>query len=136
MESLSDICVVAVVSGEGLKKVYESLGVSAVVQGGQTMNPSTQDLVQAIDGLACERVIVLPNNSNIVLTARQAAELANKEVAVVATRTVPQGIAALLAFNYQADLETNCQLMTEAAGQVQTVRITRAVRSVQITACR
>jgi DAK2 domain fusion protein YloV len=132
MESLSDICVVAVVSGEGLKKVYESLGVSAVVPGGQTMNPSTQDLVQAIDGLACERVIVLPNNSNIVLTARQAAELANKEVAVVATRTVPQGIAALLAFNYQADLETNCQLMTEAAGQVQTVEITRAVRSVQI----
>ena len=132
IESLSGTCIVAVVSGDGLKRVYQSLGVSAIVAGGQTMNPSTQDLVRAIDGLPCERVIVLPNNSNIVLTAQQASQLSNKEVVVVATRTVPQGIAALLAFNYQADLETNRASMTEAAAQVQTVEITRAVRSVQI----
>jgi DAK2 domain fusion protein YloV len=132
VEPLSDTGIVAVVSGEGLKRVYESLGVSAVVPGGQTMNPSTQDLVDAIDNLPHKRVIVLPNNSNIILTAQQAREVSSKEVAVVATRTVPQGIAALLAFNYQADLESNREMMIEAAGQVQTVEITRAVRSVQI----
>jgi len=127
-----DICVIAVVSGGGLKRVFESLGVSAIVPGGQTMNPSTQDLVSAIEDSACSQAIVLPNNRNVVLAARQAAELAGKKVIVVPTRTVPQGIAALLAYNYQADLATNAELMAEASGKVQTAEITRAVRSVHV----
>jgi len=126
------IATVAVVSGNGLSRVFESLGVSAIVPGGQTMNPSTQDLLSAIGSVPSDRVIVLPNNSNVVLTAQQAGELSSKRVVVVPTRTVPQGIAALLAFNYQADLEANVELMAEASSQVQTAEITRAVRSVQV----
>lgn len=130
--SASDVATVAVVSGEGLKRVFESLGVSAIVPGGQTMNPSTQDLLLAINSVPSEKVILLPNNSNVILTAQQAKELATKQVFVVPTRTIPQGIAALLAYNYQASLEMNVSSMTEASNQVQTGEITRAVRSVQV----
>jgi uncharacterized protein len=128
----SDICIIAVVSGDGLKRVFESLGVSAIVPGGQTMNPSTQDLLSAIENASCRQAVVLPNNRNVVLAARQAAELASKQVVVVPTRTVPQGIAALLAYNYQADLSMNADLMVEATSKVQTAEITRAVRSVHV----
>jgi dihydroxyacetone kinase-like predicted kinase len=128
----SDIGVVAVVSGEGLQRVFESLGVSAVVPGGQTMNPSTQDLLTAINSVEHDQIILLPNNSNIILTAQQAKELSSKQVLVVSTKTVPQGIAALLAFNYQASLQSNAELMQEAAKQVQTAEVTQAVRSVQV----
>lgn len=136
---LSDTAIVAVVAGEGLRRVFESLEVAAIVSGGQTMNPSTQDLLTAIDGVSCDKIILLPNNSNILLAAQQAKELvsqrtgvSSKEVVIVPTRTVPQGISALLAFNYQADLQTNLELMSEASEQVQTVEITKAVRSVQV----
>ncbi|HHX44318.1 MAG TPA: DAK2 domain-containing protein [Chloroflexi bacterium] len=128
----TDTCVIAVVSGEGLERVFESLGVSSIVLGGQTMNPSIQDLLSAVESSSCPQAIVLPNNRNVVLAARQAAELASKKVVVVPTRTIPQGIAALLAYNYQADLTTNAQLMLDASNQVQTAEITRAVRSVQV----
>lgn len=131
-EALSEVGVVAVVSGDGLHKVFESLGVSAVVAGGQTMNPSTQDLVQAVDSLPNDQVIILPNNSNIVLAANQAQELAEKNVAVVPTKTVPQGIAALLAFSYQGDLETNRASMASACRQVETLEVTQAVRDAQV----
>lgn len=127
-----DIGLVAVVSGEGLRRVFESLGVNAIVSGGQTMNPSTQDLLQAVNAIRSDKVIILPNNSNIVLAAEQAKGLAEKQVAVVPTKTVPQGIAALLAFNYQGDLESNVEAMTECCQQVQTIEVTRAVRSAQM----
>jgi uncharacterized protein len=129
---LGEIGVIAVAAGEGLARVFESLGISAVVPGGQTMNPSTQDLLNAITQVPNEQVILLPNNSNIILTASQAKDLTSKEVAVVPTRTIPQGIAALLALNYQADLPANAAFMEEASRQVRTVEITRAVRSVQL----
>lgn len=131
-EQVCNISVIAVVSGDGLKRVFESLGVSAIVPGGQTMNPSTQDLLQAIEAVPCDQVILLPNNSNIILTAEQARQLSHKQVVVVPTKTVPQGIAALLAFNYQSDLDANATYMTEASRQVQTGEVTRAVRSVQV----
>ena len=131
-EPLSDICVVAVVAGDGLRQILESLGVSAIVSGGQSMNPSTQDLLNAIEQVSSDRVILLPNNSNIILAAEQARELSTKEVGVVPTKTVPQGIAALLAFNYQSDLQTNLVLMAEAGSQVKTGEVTQAVRSVQV----
>ena len=128
----NDIAIVAVVSGEGLERIVRSLGADAIVPGGQTMNPSTQDLLQAIENVPNAKVVLLPNNSNVILAANQAQELADKEVAVVPTRTVPEGISALLAFNYQADLETNLELMSEARDYVRTAEITRAVRGVQI----
>jgi DAK2 domain fusion protein YloV len=131
-EELGDTAIVVVASGAGLTRVFESLGVSAVVPGGQTMNPSTQEILKAIEGLNAEKVIVLPNNSNIVMAARQARELSEKEVVVVPTTTVPQGISAVLAFNYQADLETNAQVMEQAAHSVATAEITTATRAAQI----
>jgi DAK2 domain fusion protein YloV len=130
--SLGDIATVAVVNGEGLQRVFESLGVSAIVQGGQTMNPSTEELLQAISALPVDKAIILPNNPNIVLAAQQAQQLSQKQVAVIPTRTVPQGISALLTFNYQTDLKSNVDLMERAASQVQTIEVTHAVRTVQI----
>jgi len=124
----SDIAIVAVVPGDGFRGVFESLGVGVTVPGGQTMNPSTQDLLHAVDALPVHNVILLPNNSNIIMAAQQARELSARNVAVVPTKTIPQGISALLAFNYQVDLEENAALMTRAATEVQTIEITTAVR--------
>jgi hypothetical protein len=123
---------VAVATGAGFVEVFKGLGVSAIVPGGQTMNPSIEELLEAVNAVPSEQVILLPNNSNVVLSARQAANLAEKEIYVVPTETMPQGIAALMGFNFSADFETNCQAMTRAAGNIQTAEITTAVRSVQI----
>lgn len=130
------IMIIAVSPGEGLSEVLRSMGAAIIVPGGQTMNPSTEELLQAIESLPCNQVIVLPNNGNIVMAARQAAELSGKEVRVVPTDTVPQGIAALVAFNYEADLETNVQAMEEAAAAVQTGEVTWAVRDAQLNGVR
>jgi len=131
-EEMTAISVIAVASGDGLRRILESIGVSEVVSGGQTMNPSTQDLLAAIDRAPSNRVVLLPNNGNIILTAQQARDLSAKEVIVIPTRTIPEGIAAMLAINYRADMETNTALMQEATTQVQTAEITTAVRSVQV----
>jgi DAK2 domain fusion protein YloV len=126
------VAVVAVVSGAGLHDVFTSLGVRTIVPGGQTMNPSTQELLQAIDGLIQRDVIVLPNNDNVVLAAQKAEELSEKNVIVVPSETIPQGISALLAFNFQADLKQNADAMIEATQSVRTGEITRAIRSASI----
>jgi len=131
-EPLGGIGTVVVAPGQGLTTVFESLGASAVVSGGQTMNPSTEEILNAIERVPSEDVIVLPNNKNIVLAAEQAKALSAKHVEVVPTVTVPQGISALLALNYQADLATNVRIMTEAAKTIHTAEITTAVRSAQI----
>ncbi|MGD2104676.1 MAG: DAK2 domain-containing protein [Anaerolineae bacterium] len=127
-----DVGVVAVVPGDGIAQVFQSLGVGAVVRGGQTMNPSTKDLLEAIDSLPTDQVVVLPNNSNVVMAAEQSRELSDKTVEVIATRFVPQGIAALLSLNYQADLDSNVEAMRRAIGEVETVEITLATRSATI----
>ncbi len=132
VEQLSDLGVVVVAPGPGLTRVFESLGASSIVPGGQSMNPSTEELLHAIDSLTTDNVIVLPNNKNIILAARQAQGLSRKNVVIVPTRTVPQGIAALLALNYQADLQTNAQNMERAITRIQTAEITRAVRAAEI----
>ncbi len=129
---LSDIATVVVVNGEGLQRVVESLGADAVVRGGQTMNPSTEELLAAISSLPTDKVIVLPNNPNIIMAAQQAQRMSDKQVAVIPTTTIPQGISALLAFNYQSDLKSNVDFMERAASQVQTIEVTNAVRSVRI----
>jgi len=127
-----DIATIAVVSGDGLADVFTSLGATAIVPGGQTMNPSTKDLLQVVKTVASDKVIILPNNKNIILTAQQVTSLTDKSIAVIPTKTIPQGVAALLAFDYEADFETNAQLMTEAKSTVKTIEITRAVRSTQL----
>jgi len=127
-----DMAIIAVVAGDGLAEVFTSLGVTAIVPGGQTMNPSTKDILKAIEASASDKVIVLPNNKNIVLTAEQVTSLTNKKVEIVATETIPQGVAALLAFDFEADLTTNARLMRQALPAVQTAEITRAVRSTKI----
>src|SRR6266568_3031337 len=127
-----DLATIAVVSGAGFEKVFQGLGVSAIVPGGQTMNPSIEELLKAVNSVAAQKVIILPNNSNVILSARQVDNLADKEVCIVPTATMPQGIASLLACNYEADFATNCKTMTEAADNTQTAEITTAVRTVQI----
>lgn len=127
-----DMAVIAVVAGDGLTDVFTSLGATAIVPGGQTMNPSTKDLLQAIELVASDKVIILPNNKNIVLTAEQVQSLTEKSVKVVPTETIPQGVAALLAFDYEADFETNVQIMSKTKSAAKTIEITRAVRSTQI----
>jgi dihydroxyacetone kinase-like predicted kinase len=96
------------------------------------MNPSTKDLLQAVEMVASEKVIILPNNKNIVLTAGQVQALTKKTVKVVPARTIPQGVAALLAFDYESDLETNVQNMEEATKAVRSIEVTRAIRSTRL----
>lgn len=132
VEDVSTMCTIATAAGTGVKNVFTSLGVSAIIDGGQTNNPSTQDILNAIESVGTKQVIVLPNNKNIILSANQAKDLSDKQVAIVPTKTIPQGISALLAFNFQADLDTNVQAMMRAAESVRTLEVTRATRSVSI----
>ncbi|HVU68835.1 MAG TPA: DAK2 domain-containing protein [Ktedonobacteraceae bacterium] len=126
------IATVAVVAGEGFVEVFKGLGVNAIVSGGQTMNPSTEELLEAVKAVPAQKVILLPNNNNVTLSARQVVNLTDKELYIVPTDTMPQGIAALIGFNYAADFATNCKVMTDAAQSIQTAEITTAVRSVQL----
>jgi DAK2 domain fusion protein YloV len=132
LPSTHPIATVAVVAGSGFEKVFQGLGVTALVSGGQTMNPSTEELLEAVNTVTARQVIILPNNSNVILSARQVVNLTDKEIYIVPTDTLPQGIAALMVFNYESDFAVNCQNMTEAANTTQTAEITTAVRSVQI----
>jgi DAK2 domain fusion protein YloV len=127
-----EIGVVAVTLGNGLARVFQSLGVGAIVHGGQTMNPSTQDLLEAIESLPADRVILLPNNKNVILAAEQARAHSEKPVAVIPSRSIPQGVAALLAINYQADFDTNVTTMTSATEDIETGEVTTATRSATI----
>ncbi|MCG0238330.1 MAG: DAK2 domain-containing protein [Firmicutes bacterium] len=120
--------VVAVAAGDGLEAILKSLGVAQVVRGGQTMNPSTQDLLEAIEACPADRVFVLPNNKNVILAAEQAATLSRKEVHVIPTRSIPQGIAALLAWQPDGDPEKTRQAMLRTLEEVQTGEVTYAVR--------
>lgn len=131
-EPATSIAIVAVAPGEGLKEVFSSLGVTAVIPGGQTMNPSTRELLEGVESVPQDEVIILPNNKNIIPTTSQVKPLTTKKVAVIPTETIPQGIAALLSFDYDADLETNASAMEEAKHGVQTIEITKATRSALI----
>jgi DAK2 domain fusion protein YloV len=127
-----DIAVIAIASGDGMSEVFKSLGATAVVSGGQTMNPSVREVLQTVESVPSEEVIILPNNKNIILTADQVQQLTSKSIAVIPTRTVPQGVAALLSFNYEGTLEDNAKSMEETMAMVKTVEITRAVRTTKI----
>jgi DAK2 domain fusion protein YloV len=129
---LSKIGVVAVSPGPGFRALFSSTGAAAIVDGGQTMNPSVQDLLTAISSVGYRELVLLPNNGNILMAAQQAAEQTPRTVRIVPTRSLPHGIAALLAFNYQEDLDTNVRLMEEAAQRVVSIEVTLAERSAEV----
>ena len=123
---------IAVASGDGLKDIFGSLGAASVVPGGQTMNPSTKDILQTVESTFSDKIIILPNNKNIISTANQVQSLTQKKVDVIPTRTIPQGVAALLAFDYEADFKTNSELMEKAIASVKSIEVTRSVRATKI----
>lgn len=124
--------IVTVAMGTGVAELLESVGASYVIEGGQTMNPSTEDIVNAIKEVGAEKVLILPNNKNIVMAAQQAAELLDIEAAVVPTKSIPQGLSAILAFNPEVSVEENKKHMTDAFANVKTGQITFAVRDTSI----
>jgi dihydroxyacetone kinase-like predicted kinase len=121
--------VVAVAAGDGIGRILRSLGVQRIVAGGQSMNPSVAQLLEAVDGVPADDVVVLPNNKNIVAVAQQAADLSAKRVVVVATRGVAEGLAALVAYDPDTDAATNAADMSAAAESVAAGEVTRAVRA-------
>lgn len=124
--------VVAVASGAGLARIFQDLGASMVVAGGQTMNPSIEELVHGAVSTGLSKVVLLPNNPNVIMTAQQAQALARAELRVVPTRTICEGVAAMVAFNPELDLDANVANMREAAASVQSIELTRAVRSTRV----
>ena len=126
------IAVVVVSPGMGLSRIFASLGVAAVVEGGQTMNPSTQDILRSFENLPTDKVIILPNNKNIILAANQAREVTVKHVAIVPTRSIPQGLAAMLSADPHGELADVTERMLRALATVKTGEITVATRSVEI----
>ena len=129
---IDGVGVVTVAAGEGLARVFTDLGAAMVVPGGQSMNPSIEELVHGVAATGYSRVILLPNNPNVVMTAQQAQALSRVEMRVVPTRTVCEGVAAMIAFNPESDLEGNLTAMSEALCLVQSVELTRAVRSTRV----
>ena len=123
---------VAVSMGEGLSEIFKEIQVDQVIFGGQTMNPSTQDFVKAIQAIPAKTIYLLPNNSNIIMAAEQAAEISEKDVRVIPSKTVPQGIAAMLAFNEESDPQEVEEAMTQAIQEIRSGSVTYAVRDTTI----
>ena len=121
--------VVSVCAGAGLADVFLNLGVDQIISGGQTMNPSTQDILEAVNKVPAETVFVLPNNKNIIMAAQQVDALTPKNVVVIASKTVPQGVTAMLNFNPEGSVEENTQAMTDVLSSVETMQITYAARN-------
>ena len=121
--------VVSVCAGKGLGEVFGNLGVDGIISGGQTMNPSTQDILEAVNKVPAETVFILPNNKNIIMAAQQVEGLTPKKVVVIPSKTVPQGVTAMLSFNPEGSAEENTEAMNEALGTVDTMQITYAARN-------
>lgn len=123
---------ISVAMGEGMKNIFKDLGVDYVIEGGQTMNPSTQDILEAIEKLNAEHIFILPNNKNIIMAANQAAEISDKDIRVIPTKTIPQGITCITMFNPEADVEENTEELKEAMEMVKTTSVTYAVRDTEV----
>ena len=128
-QPLADFAVVTIASGDGLAELFKSMGVTYVLSGGQTMNPSTNDILDAIKAAHAKQVIVLPNNSNIFMAADEAAKEADVDVAIVKSRTVSQGLTSLLAYNPERSLAENAAEMTESLGNVVSGQVTQSIRN-------
>ena len=124
--------IITVAMGAGVADLLKSIGASTVIEGGQTMNPSTEDIVKAIKEVGAERAIILPNNKNIIMAAKQAAEVSGIEAAVVETKSIPEGLAAILAFNPEAEVAENEKTMSNAAYGVKTGQVTHSIRDTSI----
>ena len=132
-EPPKDFGFISVSIGEGLSEVFKGLGVDYIIEGGQTMNPSTEDMLNAIDSVNAKTIFILPNNKNIILAAQQAASLAeDKQIIVVPTKTIPQGITAMINFIPEQSAQENLDSMEEAIGQIKTGQVTYAVRDTVI----
>ena len=127
-----DFGVVAIAMGEGIAELFRSIGADVVIEGGQTMNPSTEDIVKAIESINADHVYILPNNKNIIMAAEQASEVMEQPVTVIPSKTIPQGLTALLSFNPAASVSENKEIMMEALDNVITGQITFAVRDTNI----
>ncbi len=127
-----EIAIVTVSPGPGISRIFASLGVAAIVEGGQTMNPSTQELLAAFENLPTDKIIILPNNKNIIMAAKSAKEVTVKDVYVVPSRTIPQGLAAMLMHNPQGDVAAIAEKMEKSLADVRTGEITTATRTVKI----
>lgn len=127
-----DFAVIAVASGNGIRKLFESEGVNRIISGGQTMNPSTQDIIDAIKKSGAKKAIVLPNNGNIVMAAKQAAEVSDIPVGIVPTKTISQGLTAMLSFDADDSLDDNVESMTDALEDVVSGEVTKANRDTTI----
>lgn len=123
---------VAVAMGDGIKNIFKDLGVDYVIEGGQTMNPSTQDILNCVNSINAENIFVLPNNKNIIMAATQAAELTEKNIIVIPTKTIPQGITCLTTFNIDGEVEENIDVMNNAIANVSTCTVTYAVRDTEM----
>ncbi|MBV1818075.1 DAK2 domain-containing protein [Bacteroidales bacterium MSK.15.36] len=123
---------IAVALGEGIRDAFKDLGVDVIIEGGQTMNPSTEDIIKAIDKINAENIFILPNNKNIIMAAKQAKELSEKNIHVIETKTIPQGITALTMFNFEGSLEDNIKAMEEGIKEVKTGSVTYAVRDTEV----
>ena len=132
LQNESDWGLIAIAAGEGLADIFREMGVQHVVSGGQTMNPSTEDILKAIDAVNAEKVIILPNNKNIFMAAKSAAEVADIPVEVIETATIPQGFTALLSFDPTKSIEDNKTSMTAALADVQSGSVTQAIRDTNI----
>lgn len=123
---------ISVAMGDGITNIFKDLGVDYVIEGGQTMNPSTQDMIECIAKLNAKHIFILPNNKNIIMAASQAAEISDKDVRVIPTTTIPQGITAITMFNHEGDVDSNEESLKEAIGMVKTGSVTYAVRDTEI----
>ena len=123
---------ISVAMGDGITRVLKDLGVDYVIEGGQTMNPSTQDMMECISKLNAEHIFILPNNKNIIMAAEQAAEISDKDIRVIPTKSIPQGITAITMFNYEADVDANEEALKEALEMVKTGSVTYAVRDTEM----
>lgn len=123
---------ITVAMGDGIANIFKDLGVDCVIEGGQTMNPSTQDMIEAIDKVNAEHIFILPNNKNIIMAANQAADISDKDIRVIPTTTIPQGISCATMFNPDSDVEDNCKELKSAIEIVKTGSVTYAVRDTEI----
>lgn len=123
--------IVTVAAGDGITGIFKDLGVDVVIEGGQTMNPSTQDILAAINSIAAKNIFILPNNSNIIMAAKQAKEISNKNVVVIPTKSIPQGVTAVITLNPDLGVDENDEAINKAISNVKTGQVTYAVRDTQ-----
>ena len=131
-EEMKEYGFITVAMGDGISDIFKDLGVDYVIEGGQTMNPSTQDMLDAIDKINAKHIFIMPNNKNIIMAANQAAEISDRDIHVIPTTTIPQGIACVTVFNPDAKVEDNVNELNETIKLVKTGSVTYAVRDTEI----